>query len=98
MSVEYLKMLNLLLREEWAGHRTVELPRGTVRVEDSMTKKRAHKPKKPLSYETAQRHFGRRRWSGSKPFPNLSKSVAKIDCHDEMGGKKRSILRQLKFA
>ena len=48
----------------------MELPRGTVRVEDAMTEEGAHKPKKPLSYETVRRHFGKRRWTGA----NLSQT------------------------
>ena len=83
MSVEYLEVLNPLPHEKRAGHRTVELPRGAVRVEDPMTKERAHKPKKPLSYKTAQSSLRQKVADGSKPFPNFSKSVAKIDCHDE---------------
>ena len=54
MLVEYLEVLNPLPNEERAGHRTVELPRVPVRVEDAMTKKRAHEPKEPFSYKTAQ--------------------------------------------
>ena len=52
MSVEYLKMLDLLLCKEWAGHRTVEFPRGTVCVEDTMSEKRAHEPMKSVPYKT----------------------------------------------
>lgn len=59
MLIEYLEVLDLLLREERAGHRTVELPRGTVGVEDALTKKWAHKPMEPLSYTIAQRRSDR---------------------------------------
>jgi len=57
VSVKYLKVLDLFLREERARHRTVKLPRGTIRVEDAVTEKGTHKPMKPLSYENPQRHF-----------------------------------------
>jgi len=83
MLVEYLEVLNPLPHEERAGHGTVELPRVSVCVEDAMTKKRAHKPKEPLSYKAGQSSLRQMAVDGSKPFPNLSKSVAKIDCHGE---------------
>lgn len=70
MSVEYLKMLNLLFREERARHRTVELPWGTVRIEDTMTKEWTHKPVKPLPYGTAQSHCARQR-RYKQTFPKL---------------------------
>ena len=61
-------MLDLLLCKERAGHRTVELPRGTVGVEDAMTEKWAHKPMEPLSYKIAQRHWARQRWAEANLF------------------------------
>lgn len=61
----------------------MELPRGTIRVENAMTEKRTHQPEKPLPYKIAQPHFDKKAVDGSKPFPNLSKSVAKMDCHKE---------------
>jgi len=70
MSVKYLKVLDLFLCEERAGHRAVKFPRGTIRVEDAVTEKRAHKPMKPLSYENLQRHFSTRRWTEA----NLSRT------------------------
>ena len=76
-------MLDLLLREERTGHRTVKFPRGTIRVEDAMTEKWTHQPVKSLPYSIAQSHSGQVAMDESEPFPNFSKSVANILCGGE---------------
>lgn len=70
MSVEYLKMPDLLLRKERAGRRTVEFPRGTVCIEDTMTEKRAHEPMKPIPYRIGRSHCAKRH----RLVPNLSRT------------------------
>ena len=54
MPVEYLEMLDLLFRKERTGHRPVEFPRGAVRIENTMAKKRSHKSMKPVSCKITQ--------------------------------------------
>jgi len=93
VSIEYLEVLDLLLGKERAGHRTMELPRGTVRIEDSMTKKGTHEPMESLSCNAVQPHFRWTALNGGKPFPNFSKLVASISCHDE---RKCTIVREPK--